>query len=101
MRRFSQIMCPDRRELALSHVLRFERYEKTFIGQDKVTGEDKYNHDFFESEGTGSELIELIGTTMSTFNAHHDLAKRQDADWQQLKIKFPRGSFVSVQAIVD
>lgn len=94
---FHHIMCPQRIELANAHILKFERYEKTFVGQDKVTGEDKYKHDFFEIEGTGAELIQAIRETMATFNPHHDLAKRQDADWQAIKTKFPRGSFVSVQ----
>ena len=97
MQRFDEIMCPARREAARDHVVKWEKYEKRFAGQDKITGEDKYKHDFWEQEGTGDELITEIGQTLKSFNPHHDLAKCQDDDWTYLKTSFPRRSFVSVQ----
>ena len=97
LQRLSTIVCPARREVMRDQQLKWERYEKRFVGQDPTTGEDKYKHDFFQQQGSGAELIEDIEAAIKKFNPHHDLAKQQDADWTALKRNFPRGSFVSVQ----
>lgn len=89
------IMCPARQKVAANFEVKWERYEKVHVGQDKYTGEDK--HDFHEQTGSGSELFAEIQSVLKTFNPYHDLAKQQDDDWTSLKRNFPRRSFVTVQ----
>ena len=36
------------------HPLKWEKYEKTHIGQDKATGEDRYKNDFIEQASLAS-----------------------------------------------
>ena len=50
----ANIVCPARRALMADHQLKWEKYEKTHIGQDKATGEDRYKNDFIEQASLAS-----------------------------------------------
>ena len=50
----ANVVCPARRALMADHQLKWEKYEKTHIGQDKATGEDRYKHDFIEQASLAS-----------------------------------------------
>ena len=94
-------MCADAQARTKEVQIKVEKCEKRCKGQDPETKEDLYKHDFFEVEESGAQLLDDIKATLVTFNPHHDLAAWQDEDWQHLKTKFPRGSFVSVQDFAE
>ena len=50
---------------------------------------------------TGDALLKDIKEKLPAFNAHHDLALWQDADWQHLKRGLPRGAFLTVQDFAE
>ena len=99
--KLNEIICPEAQARAAEVDVKVEKYEKQCIGQDAVTKEDKYKHDFYEVTMKGNELLDYIKAKLVTFNPHQDLAAWQDQDWQHLKSEFPRGSFVTVQDFAE
>jgi len=91
------LICAD--EQQHNPEIKWERWEE--IRYTRKDGSEGAKKDFVTVRTPLSELLQEMATFFEKFIQHHECAKYQDEDWQDLKYKLPCGCCVSVQDFAE